>query len=212
MERVNMNKTLAKKITGGLSNTTKLPCFSFNLSALHCNVGAKLTKIKNSVCYGCYALKGFYAKYGHVHKMKYKTMLIKGSKWTEAMIHLIKNQGKTKDNKFFRWFDSGDVQGMEHLKKIVEIAVALPTIKFWMPTKEYQLIADYRKMYGNFPDNLVVRLSAPMIGKTLKTKQFLTSSVNGKGFDCIAPKQSNQCLKCRMCWNSKVKNINYKFH
>ena len=88
-----MNKTLAKKITGGLSNTTKLPCFSFNLSALHCNVGAKLTNIKNSVCYGCYALKGFYAKYGHINKMKYKTDLINNTDWTQAMTYLIKNQG-----------------------------------------------------------------------------------------------------------------------
>ena len=211
-----MNKTELKAkfkaLTGGLSKTEKMPCFSFNLSALHCNIGSKLVSIKNSVCYGCYALKGRYIQYNLINKMKYKTNLIKGDQWVNAMIYLIENQGNTKDKNYFRWFDSGDIQEMEHLKKIVEIAQRLPKIKFWLPTKEFKLISDYRKNLGEFPSNLIVRLSAPMIGETLKTKHFLTSSVNGKGFNCPSSKQNSKCLDCRACWDFKIKNINYKYH
>ena len=52
-----MNKLEAKKIVGSdLSNTTKMPSKSFNLSALDCSIGSKLVNIENSVCNGCYAL------------------------------------------------------------------------------------------------------------------------------------------------------------
>ena len=73
---LNMNKTELKAkfkaLTGGLSKTEKMPCFSFNLSALHCNIGSKLVSIKNSVCYGCYAMKGNYLRYKDNLSKSYK--------------------------------------------------------------------------------------------------------------------------------------------
>ena len=38
---------------GGVSNTRKMPCESWSLSAFWCNNGGKLNKVKNSSCYGC---------------------------------------------------------------------------------------------------------------------------------------------------------------
>ena len=48
---------------GGLSQTSKMPCPSFNLSAFSCNNGGKLAQIIGSVCEGCYAMDGHYRMY-----------------------------------------------------------------------------------------------------------------------------------------------------
>ena len=49
-----MNKTMAKEVIGGmLSDTSKMPSYSINLSALDCITGSKLVNVKDSVCYGC---------------------------------------------------------------------------------------------------------------------------------------------------------------
>jgi hypothetical protein len=69
---------------------------------------------------------------------------------------LIRRTGK----KHFRWHDSGDLQSLEHLRKIVAVARRLPGVKFWLPTREYQTVEAYRRGYGVMPANLVVRYSA----------------------------------------------------
>ena len=56
----------AKEITGGLTYTTKMPGPSFNTPAQRCVTGSKLRNIKNSVCNGCYALKGNYVRFPKV--------------------------------------------------------------------------------------------------------------------------------------------------
>ena len=98
-----MNKTDAILTIGsGLSQTSKMPCYSFNLSALHCKTGSKLAKIKGSVCFGCYALKGNYARYKHPLKMIPKTDKINHKLWVPSMVYLINHQGNQRDRKYFR--------------------------------------------------------------------------------------------------------------
>ena len=52
--------TAARAYVGGLSDTSKMPCKSYNLPAANCRVGSQLTKLSGSVCSDCYALKGRY--------------------------------------------------------------------------------------------------------------------------------------------------------
>ena len=56
----------AKKITGGLTYTTKMPGPSYNTPASRCQVGSALRKIPGSVCSSCYALKGNYKRFPKV--------------------------------------------------------------------------------------------------------------------------------------------------
>ena len=63
-----------------------------------------------------------------------------------------------------------------------------------------------------WPTNLVVRLSAPMIGKEAPKSfgDLPTSTVQaGTGVECEAYKRDNKCGPCRACWDSEVKNIDY---
>ena len=148
-----MTKAIARQILGSvLSATSKMPCYSFNLSALHCKVGSKLAKIKDSVCFGCYALKGNYTRYKLPQKMVDKTKQIMHPLWVNAMVYLLNNQGNKKDKNYFRWHDSGDIQDVEHLKKIVQVCKLTPKIMHWIPTREYAIVKQYMAECGAFPD------------------------------------------------------------
>ena len=212
-----LTKAQAKLIIGSsLSNTSKMPCYSFNLSALHCKTGAKLVKIKGSVCYGCYALKGNYHRYKLPAKLQPKTEKINHPLWVASMVYLINHQGNKKDQNYFRWHDSGDLQSLEHLKKIVEICKQTPNIKHWLPTREYKIVRDFLH-WESFPSNLTVRLSAHQIDeKPPKIIECQTSTVNkdkpALGVQCESFKQDNKCLDCRKCWDKSIDNISYKYH
>ncbi len=212
-----MNKLEAKKIVGSdLSNTTKMPSKSFNLSALDCSIGSKLVNIENSVCNGCYALKGNYLRYKLTDKLRPKTEKIKNPQWIEAMTYLIKNQGNQKDKNYFRWHDSGDLQSIDHLKKIVEVCKKTPDILHWLPTREYKIVNSYIINFGQLPKNLVIRLSSHMIDQKPPKTRLNTSSVHKNkkafGIECQSYKNNNECGTCRDCWDSDIKNISYKYH
>jgi hypothetical protein len=97
------------------------------------------------------------------------------------------------------------------LEKIVRVAQRLPTIKFWLPTRERKILAQWK---GKFPPNLIVRVSANKIGTPhTQIKGTVSSTVgSGTGFICPAHKQDNQCKDCRACWDRKVKSVDYKLH
>jgi hypothetical protein len=201
----------AVEITGGLSKPSKMPGAAYGLPARACKVGGVLNKLTNTVCSKCYALKGMY-QFPAVQAAQQKRLRsIEDPLWVEAMILLISRQKE----KFFRWHDSGDLQGWMHLSKICEVAKALPEVTFWLPTRELLLVTQYRKMHS-FPDNLTVRVSAPIIDQQIKLHSLPTSSVHSKspakGHECPAPAQEGKCGSCRACWDPSVLNVSYKEH
>jgi hypothetical protein len=119
--------------------------------------------------------------------------------------------------RYFRWYDSGDLDSIETLDKIVEIAVACPDIKFWLPTKEYGIVSSYVKRGKPFPSNLNVRLSSYMVDESgpivLATRLGLTiSEVRKTGYSCPSSNQGNKCGECRLCWDRGTFNVSYKKH
>jgi hypothetical protein len=129
------------------------------------------------------------------------------------MVFLINARAKKHD--VFRWHDSGDIQSLEHLCKIVKVAEQTPKVKHWIPTKEYLIVKEYQKHFGSFPSNLCVRVSMPMKGQEPKKGKLPTSTVNShQGFVCPVTKGDQTCdmFKCRACWDKSVSNIDYKAH
>ena len=202
----------AEKITGGLSNPSKLPGFGYNLPAAACKVGALLRAVKLSVCFGCYAMTGRYLFPVVIAAMHRRLESITAPLWVQAMAVMINSKAKSGSG-FFRWHDSGDIQNRAHLGRIVEVCRLTPTVKHWLPTREYSLI---RRYVGEFPPNLVVRFSAHMIDGTPPELGFPTSTVisdhkPGPGI-CPAPEQGGNCGPCRKCWNPKIPNVAYRAH
>ena len=192
-----------------LNKTSKMSAFSFSLDARNCVTGSKLRKIKGSVCEKCYAFKGRYPT-PSVRKNRETNLEHFNNKYfVEVMAFKLQHQ------KFFRWFDSGDLPNMEGLKKIVRIAEVTPDTKHWLPTREIKLIQQYLKK-NTFPKNLVVRVSGLMIDgpppKGFKNTSTVHKDKDPIGFDCVSRFQGNQCLSCTACWDKRIKNISYKVH
>lgn len=209
-----MKTKLAKEISHTLSNPSKMPCYGYSIPANKCITGGKLKKIVGSICAICYAGKGRYSFENVQKALRKRFDGLTNPLWVDAIVSLISN--KRKKQTHFRWHDSGDIQGVWHLEKIVEVAKALPDVKFWLPTREYTFVREYLTK-KSFPDNLCVRLSAFMVDgepptALAKRLGLTTSGVSKEGFTCPAYKQNNFCLDCRACWDKDVDNINYKVH
>ena len=211
-----MTKKDAIAIAGTLSEPSKMPAYSYGLPAAECITGAKLAAVKGSVCEGCYALKGFYSVYKKtILPAQYKRLeSIQNPQWIEAMITLISGSKKAA---FFRWHDSGDLQSVEHLEKIAIIADRLPAVKFWLPTREYAIVNAFLKTRA-CPENLVIRLSAHMVGQSVKfasgmpTSSVFTDSVPAGARECPARFQGNACGDYRACWDPNVTEVSYHKH
>jgi hypothetical protein len=196
-------------LTGGLSSPSKMPCHSWSISAKICRTGSKLRKVKGSVCSNCYALKGRYvfANVEKAHERRLSKLRDDPYMWAAAIVKSIR---KTR-NRYFRWHDSGDLLGVNHLHLIILIARAMPDVRFWLPTREVSYVNAIRH---EIPDNLVVRVSAPMVGTPISGMLGKhTSSVGADvGFSCVAYTQDGKCGDCRACWSSDVMNVDYPLH
>lgn len=198
-----MNYDEAVKNVGGLSVTSKMPCPSWSIPARLCKTGSLLAKNERSVCHTCYAQKGFYRMGNTKAAMERRYLAWKSNRelWVESMVEIMKRHD------YFRWLDSGDIQGTEMLSDIISVAKQSSGTKFWAPTKEYALV----KTITELPENLVIRVSAPFIGMVL-TSNLPTSSVVTADYNCKAYDQGGKCLECRDCWDKSIKNIAYKLH
>lgn len=202
-------------LVGGLSKPSKMSGHGYGLSAKDCKTGSKLRQIANSVCAACYALKGRYVfpNVYEAHQRRLKS--IEKKFWVDAMSWLI-NWYENK-SKYFRWHDSGDLQGVVHLKKIVEVCNKTPGVMHWLPTREANFVKEYKNKYGEFPKNLVVRISATMVnGVPHKfhghSSTVVTSENLATGHLCKAYKQGNECKSCRACWDPSIADIAYLKH
>ena len=212
-------KQALEVIGGNLNSNKKMPCKTWNLSAWQCKTGSLLSDIEGTICSECYAMNNHYLRFRDEHLESFNKRLKNSLRndWVNAMIKVIG------DDPYFRWFASGDLQNLNMLEKIVKIAEALPNTKFWLPTHEPKIIKSWLDKHKQaFPKNLIIRISAVYIDKQSSLPKslqgydnILTSTVhsqNAIGQECISHKQEGQCLDCRECWNTEVKNISYKIH
>lgn len=203
----------ALETINGFSKPSKMPCHSWSIPAKDCKTGSKLAKVEGSVCADCYAMSGFY-RMGNVKSCLEKRLeSLSNPLWAKAMTIAISG---SEGSGFFRWFDSGDIQSLDHLKQIAQIAKDLPHIKFWLPTKEYSIVSEFLAE-NELPQNLTIRLSGFMVDGPAPVALanrlgLVTSTVAAKDFTCPASAQGNKCLSCRACWDKTVQNVAYKHH
>ena len=199
-----MLKKEAKEITGGLSAPSKMPGPAYNLPAPMCITGSTLVDVINSVCNGCYALKGRYNFPNVKAALARRLQSLQHPKWVFAMTVLIKGE------EVFRWHDSGDLQSVQHLKNIFEVCKATPETSHWLPTRE----AKFLKLMDPdvIPKNLIIRMSSHMIDQKPVTFWPWTSTVSTGDFTCPASKQGNECGSCRNCWDRNIANVSYPKH
>lgn len=203
-----------------------MPWWSWSTPASACLTGSKLASKPGTVCSGCYALKGFYMFPAAQAAMSRRLAAWEHPRFVEAFVLVLKQlHAKTRKRRAdgsvenrFRWFDSGDLQSVEMLSRINEIARLTPEIAHWLPTREMSIVADWRTAFGEFAPNLCVRLSTPMVGqKPVRRPQELPMATVGVDDDatlsqCPALRQQNNlCLDCDTCWR-RDRDVNYPLH
>lgn len=200
-----------------LSEPSKMPGYGYGLPTRACVTGSKLREKPNTVCSDCYACKGRYTFAPVQAAQEERLKAIEHKDWIAAMVTSLQN----KKVRYFRWHDSGDLQSVSHLRKIITIAEEVPTMDFWLPTKERGFLLEHFRKREYLPENLCTRLSASLIDQTVKLPESLkglvqTSSVHDKkppvGFVCGANKRGGACGDCRACWSKEVDNTSYPLH
>lgn len=176
-----------------------MPCPSWGISAHRCNAGSRLAEQDNTVCSGCYARKGRYL-FGNVkERLEKRYEGLFHELWTPAMIHLINWHCE----RYFRLFDSGDLQGENHLLNINTIAKNTPDVLIWMPSREIETIRSVqRRLREGFAKNLIVRVSGNQVdGKPPKGfKHTSTVVTDPEKATCPSSLQFGKCEGCRACW------------
>ena len=211
-----MRKLDAALVAGSVTQTTKMPCKSYSLPTVACITGFKMAQIPGSICSTCYANKGNYVAYANNIEPAQHARLdsLNDELWVSAMVAHIANDS------YFRWHDSGDLQGLWHLEKIAQVAIETPDCMHWLPTREYSFVKQYIAKHSALPDNLIVRLSAMYVDKQVTIPASLQGvanvavsnvhTVTAIGHECNSPKQGGKCLDCRACWGTKP--VSYKIH
>lgn len=219
-----MNKTQAREITGGVTRTSKMPCKSYSLPTVACRTGYRMAQIPGSICAFCYADRNFYKMYASTvqpaqhARLESINLAIDNAEyraqWLNAMQALIGT------DKYFRFHDSGDLQSIEHLELYADLARRMPHCKFWLPTREYSIVAAFAAQY-DVPANLIIRLSAMFVDKPVRvpaslqgTRGITVSNVHktqsATGYACPAYTRNGKCGTCRACWSGKT--VSYPLH
>lgn len=209
-----------------LTCTSKMPGPSFSLPA-----GKACPNSHGSICGNCYAKKGCYAyptvdnaqtvRYAWVREcMKSETGR---AEFVQTMVMAIELSG----TKYFRGHDSGDFFNVAYVEAWVEVAKALPKVKFWFPTREYQAKGTAKSLFPVLNPrmdairrlaslgNVTVRPSALEIGDSAPVVEGLHAGSavgNSDAFQCPAYRQNGECKSCRTCWNSKDVAVSYPLH
>jgi hypothetical protein len=189
-----------------------MPGKSYGLPTANCITGSKLAEKEGTICSECYAKKGFYSVFAHqvVPAQQRRLASIDGPEWVPAMITVLQKETH------FRWLDSGDLQSLAMLEKIVEVVRLTPWCKHWIATRERSIVRRFL-MKQTVPANAVIRLSATYADKPVKLMKGAHGANVHKalppvGFECRAPKQGGACGTCRACWSRKVELVSYKKH
>ena len=205
--RVVSRNGLAERITGGLSHPSKMPSVAWGISAFRCKVGSALGKVENSVCASCYAMRGRYGFANVQRKLEERYRGLFSPLWTPSMVFLL----NWNCDRHFRWFDSGDVQSEPQLLNICAVARHTRHLLHWLPSREAAIV---RACKDAIPENLIVRLSAPMVDgpppKDWPTVSSVYSDQPREGsVPCPAHQQGNRCADCRACWTPQIHEIAY---
>jgi len=217
-----MSLPLARQIIGGdLGSTSKMPGHSWGIAASACARGSVLAMQPDTVCSRCYAMRGHYACPSVVNAHERRAAGLADPRWVQAMAYLL----RAYDERHFRWFDSGDLQSVDHLAKICQVASRTAHTRHWLPTHEPFIVGQYLAGGGIVPPNLVIRISADHIEDrpTTDTYGMCTATVhkhrgepvpapggNRKhSIECRAHVREHRCGPCRACWDPRVKNVSY---
>lgn len=164
-------------------------------------------------CAGCYAVGGNY-RYPNVREPRIENRDDwKRPEWVEDMVAALRN------DRFFRWFDSGDMYALPLAEKILEVMTLTPDVRHWLPTRmhKFRKFADVIARMQALP-NVMVRPSSDSV--TGEYTAGLHGSTIVPSIDqvpagatlCHAANNAGKCGACRACYSKDVAVVAYVAH
>jgi len=203
------------------SKASKMPCRSWSLPALDTcpaskewNEDAKKMVLVDA-CGGCYATTGNYIRFPNVKNPRiHNKKDWKRANWVADMVESI-----NLNDKYFRWFDSGDMYELRLAKKILEVMKLTPATEHWLPTRQHK----YPKFHPtidamNALPNVIVRLSSDSIMGGIIAGNYTSTIIPDPTYTtpemtlCKAYENKAKCGACRKCWDKYIKVIAYPSH
>lgn len=198
-----------------LSKTSKLDnIMSWSLQALETcqgSIGADGELVP--ACAGCYATQGTY-NFPGTKKVRFDNKQAwQDDAWVDTMVGALKKQ------KYFRWFDSGDMYSIALALKMYAVMVKTPHVKHWLPTRMHKF-AKYQQVLTKMAalPNVMVRPSSDAVDGTF-TAGVHGSTILPEGMAvpagvkvCTAPTTNGKCSGCRACYSKEVPVVAYIAH
>ena len=198
-----------------LSKTSKLDnILSWSLQALETcqgSIGADGELVP--ACAGCYATQGTY-NFPGTKKVRFDNKQAwQDDAWVDTMVGALKKQ------KYFRWFDSGDMYSIALALKMYAVMVRTPHVKHWLPTRMHKF-AKYQQVLTKMAalPNVMVRPSSDAVDGTF-TAGVHGSTILPEGMAvpagvkvCTAPTTNGKCSGCRACYSKEVPVVAYIAH
>ena len=164
------------------------------------------------VCQGCYATEGHYRMRNVKDVRSHNKEDWKRDGWVGGMIDALDT------DRYFRWFDSGDIYHPRLAIKILEVVQRTPWCKHWIPTRSHKIdrIRPILEAIHAEP-NAVVRYSSDSIneytpgvhGSVVVTADAVPDGVTiCRAYDT----KPARCNGCRACWDKSVGTIGYIAH
>jgi len=207
-----MRGGLWEKVMGGFSNPGKMPGLAWSIPASFCRTGSTLAKVEGTVCNHCYARSGTYRFHQVQAKMHERYEALFDPRWTPAFVAGLRV--KLQPGEYFRFFDSGDFQGENHLRNVIRIAGAVRDVLFWAPTREHSLLKTVKP--SELPENLLIRLSGNLIdGKPPKGWPWTSTVVSSaENATCPTSVEGGSCDEagCSACWERDIRTVRYLRH
>ena len=164
-------------------------------------------------CKGCYATTGNYRFENVKAPRRHNKEDWQRMAWVDDMV------AELNKDRFFRWFDSGDMYTLALAEKILEVMKRTPWVSHWLPTRMYKF-PKFRQVLAEMQalPNVSVRFSSDSITGQY-TKKLHGSVIIPTAADikpgmtlCRAYENEGKCNGCRACYDKKVKVIAYPAH
>ena len=166
-------------------------------------------------CRGCYATTGNY-NYPNVRAPRLANREDwQRQEWADEMV------AELERDRYFRWFDSGDVYNLALAEKILDVMQRTPWCKHWLPTRMHKF-PKFRMVFDAMRelDNVSVRFSADSVdgsytpglhGSVIGPDAATYTDAPGASL-CRAYEHEGKCSGCRACWNKDINLICYPAH
>ena len=198
-----------------ISVTSKLDGIrSWSLQALDTCPGSKNADGSLvDACSGCYATTGNYnypnVKAPRLHNRDDWQRL----EWVDDMVKALDS------DRYFRWFDSGDMYTVALAQKILEVMKLTPWVKHWLPTRMHKF-PKFRAVLTEMQalPNVKVRFSSDSVRgeyvQGLHGSVIIPTpdDVQSEMTLCKAYENGGKCSGCRACYDKSVDLIAYPAH